>query len=209
METAESVSANINTYRNCTIEINNMSNVYNLINPHFYTYSGYCCHPPQPTISSKKTGVCAFSKTPHTACGSVGVMTYNLFHMEKQVCTERIAILFSVPYNYNHFVNVFGVGVFDITCECNHGLYNYMYYGKDSRQFTSVTADVSGITFNAQTVELRATMSNVGKAIIKLEIVDIPDISPVVEIKQRGECCSKFCPFWCYRYCCTCNCLDK
>nr|XP_055047669.1 DELTA-thalatoxin-Avl1b-like isoform X2 [Misgurnus anguillicaudatus] len=187
MATAESVSAKIDTIRNCTIEINNMSNVYNLINPQDYTYSGSCCDPHPATISSNKTGICAFTKTQFSARGAVGVLTYDLFHIKNQVCTERMAILFSVPFDYTQYVNVLGVGVFDITCECNKGLYDYMYYGKNPRHFTSMRANVSGITYKAQMVELRADMSNVGKAIMKLEIVDIPDGGPVVEIKHCGE----------------------
>ncbi|XP_065133343.1 deep-sea actinoporin Cjtox I-like [Paramisgurnus dabryanus] len=170
MATAESVSAFLDTNRNCTIQIANMSEVYSLINAKVYTFSGYCCHPPQPTISSNKTGVCAITKT-GTARGAVGVLTYDLFHMKNKVCTERIAILFSVPYDYNFYSNYFGIGVIKTARECNETLYNDMYYGSDS-SFTRAKAEESGITHKAQRVELRATMSNVGKAIIKLEIHD-------------------------------------
>ncbi|XP_055049404.2 DELTA-sagatoxin-Srs1a-like [Misgurnus anguillicaudatus] len=171
MATAESVSASLDTIRNCTIEINNMSDIYNLVSPKIYTYSGYCCHPPQPTISTKNTGGCAFTKTAFTACGAVGILTYDLFHMENQTCTERIAILFSVPYDYNIYENFFGIGVFTTDRECNEALYNEMYY-ESSPSFTRGKAKESRITYKAQRVELRATMSNAGKAIIKLEIHD-------------------------------------
>ncbi|XP_055049405.2 tereporin-Ca1-like [Misgurnus anguillicaudatus] len=170
MATADSVLANIHTNRNCTIEINNMSDVYCLNKPKFYTYSGSCWHPPQPTISCKKTGICAFTKIGFTACGAVGVLTYDLFHMENHECTDRIAILFSVPFN-GLYDNTFGVGVITTDRECNEGLYEKMYYESDNR-FIRGKAKEGGITYNAQRVKLEATMSNVGKAIIKLEIHD-------------------------------------
>nr|XP_055049288.1 uncharacterized protein LOC129434378 isoform X1 [Misgurnus anguillicaudatus]XP_055049289.1 uncharacterized protein LOC129434378 isoform X1 [Misgurnus anguillicaudatus] len=171
MATAESVSAFLDTNRNCTIQIANMSEVYSLNNAKVYTYSGYCCDPPQPTISSNKIDVCAFTKTANTACGAVGVLTYDLFHTKNQECTERMAIMFSVPYDYNLYSNYFGIGGFKMDHECNEALYNHMYYGNDSN-FIRAIADVAGITYKTSRVEIRATMSNVGKAIIKLEIHD-------------------------------------
>ncbi|XP_055049277.1 conoporin-Cn1-like [Misgurnus anguillicaudatus] len=154
--------------KNCTIQITNLSDVYKLIKPQVYTSSGYCCDPPQPTISSNKTEVCTFTKTPGTTFGAVGVLTYDLFHMENQLCTERIAIMFSVPNNYNLNNNIMGVGVFENTCECDKALYQSMYEGKDAHGNT----EVSGIIYKAQMVELRATMSNADEAIIKVEIHD-------------------------------------
>nr|XP_055049405.1 DELTA-sagatoxin-Srs1a-like [Misgurnus anguillicaudatus] len=171
MQTADSVSANINCNRSCTIEINNMSEDYCLNNPKVYTYSGCCWHPPQPTISTNKTGICAITKIAFTACGAVGVLTYDLFHLKNEECTERIAILFSVPFNYNFYDNIFGIGVIMPTCECNEALYKKMYYEIDN-SFIRGKAKVSGIPYSAQRVKLEATMSNVGKAIIKLEIHD-------------------------------------
>nr|XP_055047535.1 uncharacterized protein LOC129433098 [Misgurnus anguillicaudatus] len=171
MATAESVSANITTIRNCTIQITNMSNVYNLINPQVYTFSGYCCDPPQPTIRSNKTGVCAFTKTQYSARGAVGVLTYDLYHTENEACSERIALLFSVPFDYILYYNMFAVGVLEISRECDKALYHCMYEGKQTG-FIRENAMVSGITYKGETVELKATMSNLAKAIINLEIRD-------------------------------------
>lgn len=171
MATAESLSTSLDSNRNCKIEINNMSDVYSLINPQVYTFSGYCCHPPQPTISTKNIGLCAFTKIGLTACGTVGVLTYDLCHMEKKECTDRIAILFSVPFDYNFYDNIFGIGVITTTRECNEALYNEMYY-ESSGSFTRGKAKESGISHKAKSVDLRATMSNAAKAIIKVEIHD-------------------------------------
>ncbi|XP_073720686.1 tereporin-Ca1-like [Misgurnus anguillicaudatus] len=171
MATAESVSTRIDTIRNCTIEINNMSNIYNLINPKVFTFSGHCCSLPEPTISSNKTGICAFTKTEFSARGAVGVLTYDLCHMENQACSERMALLFSIPFDYVLYDGMWAVGVFDITRECDKALYYSMYEGKQTG-FIRENAKVSEITYKGETVELKATMSNVDKAIIKLEIRD-------------------------------------
>ncbi|XP_073720794.1 DELTA-stichotoxin-Hcr4a-like [Misgurnus anguillicaudatus] len=169
MQTADSVSANIDRIRSCTIEINNMSEAYSLNNPKFYMCSGCCWHPPQPTISFKNIGVCAFTKIAFTAFGAVGVLTYDLC-LENQECTDRMAILFSVPFNglYN---NTFGVGVISTDRVCNEAMYEKMYYENDN-SFIRGKAKDGGITYNAQRVKLEATMSNAGKAIIKVEIYD-------------------------------------
>ncbi|XP_065135056.1 uncharacterized protein [Paramisgurnus dabryanus] len=173
MQNAESVSATLTTNRNCTMEITNVSSVYCLINPKVHMFSGFSCHPPQPTIRSSKSEVCSFTKSENTATGAVGVMTYDLFHMQNRMCTQRMAILFSVPFDYSRYKNVLGVGLFESSRGCDKALYNHMYDGKDFSQFTRVDAAGSGVTHKAQGVELRATMSNVGKAIIKLEIYDM------------------------------------
>lgn len=172
MQNAESVSATMSTNRNCTVEITNISSVYCLINPKVYMSSGYSCHPPQPTIRSTKTEVCSFTKNDNTATGAVGILTYDLFHMQNRMCTERMAILFSVPFDYQRYKNVLGVGLFESGRGCDKALYNHMYEGKDLSQFTRIEAAGSGITHKAHNVELRATMSNVGKAIIKMELYD-------------------------------------
>eukprot|EP00067_Danio_rerio_P017527 XP_003198166.1 DELTA-actitoxin-Aeq1c-like [Danio rerio] len=172
MQTAEAVSATINTNRNCTVEITNISSAYCLINPKVCMTSGFSFHPPQPTIRTAKTEVCSFTKDDNTATGAVGVLTYDLFHMQNHMCTERMAILFSVPYDYHLYKNVLGIGIFESSRECNKALYKHMYEGKDFSQFTRVDAGGSGVLHRGKKVDLRVTMSTVGKAILKLEVYD-------------------------------------
>ncbi|CAB1341725.1 unnamed protein product [Coregonus sp. 'balchen'] len=171
-ENAEAVSATLTTNRNCTIEITNVTTGYCLINPKVYMSSGYCYHPPQPTVRTTKTEVCSFTKDDDTATGAVGVLTYDLFHMQSRVCSERMAIMFSVPYDYNFYKNWLGVGVFEVARACDKQLYNHMYNEKDFSKFARSEARGSGVEYKAQHVDLRATMSNVGKSIIKVELYD-------------------------------------
>ncbi|XP_030649015.1 DELTA-sagatoxin-Srs1a [Chanos chanos] len=171
-ETAEAVSATLTTNRNCTVEITNISGSYCLINPKVHMTSGFCFHPPQPTVRSTKTEVCSFTKDDNTATGAVGVLTYDLFHMQNRLCTERLALMFSVPFDRNLYKNYLALGIFENHRSCDKDLYNHMYEGKDFTQFTRVEAGGSGVTYKGTHVDLRATMSDMGKAIIKLEIYD-------------------------------------
>ncbi|KAJ7992375.1 hypothetical protein DPEC_G00277870 [Dallia pectoralis] len=171
-ENAEAVSATLSTGRNCTVEITNVTSAYCLINPKVYMSSGFCHHPPQPTVRITQTEVCSFTKDDDTATGAVGVLTYDLFHMQRRVCSERVAVMFSVPYDYNFYKNWLAVGVFEATRPCDKQLYKHMYQEKDFSNFARSEANGSGLEYKANDVDLRATMSNVGKAIVKLELYD-------------------------------------
>ncbi|KAI3359557.1 hypothetical protein L3Q82_013958, partial [Scortum barcoo] len=171
-ETAEAVSATLTTNRNCTIEITNVSGSYCLINPKVYMTSGFCQHPPQPTVRTTKTEVCSFTKDDNTATGAVGLLTYDLFHMQSRVCSERMAIMFSVPFDHNLYKNKLAVGVVENSHACDKHLYNQMYDGKDLSNFACSEATGSGLEYKATYVDLRASMSSVGKAIVKVELYD-------------------------------------
>ncbi|XP_071781871.1 uncharacterized protein LOC139932079 [Centroberyx gerrardi] len=176
-ETAEAVSATLTTNRNCTIEMTNVSSNYCLINPKVYMAKGFSQHPPQPTIRTTNTEVCSFTKDDNTATGAVGVLTYDLFHMQSRVCSERVAIMFSVPFDHNLYKNRLAVGVFELSRDCDKHLYDQMYDGKDLSKFTrsgtnGCGTNGSGLEYKATYVELRATMSDIGKAIVKVELYD-------------------------------------
>ena len=77
-----------------------------------------------------------------------------------------------MPFDYNLYKNWFGVGVFEVACACDKNLYKRMYYDNNFRKFTCTEASGSGIEYKSTQVDLRATMSNVGKAIVKVELYD-------------------------------------
>lgn len=134
--------------------------------------SGFCKHPPQPTIRSNAAEVCSFIKDDHTATGSVGLLTYDLFHKQSKVCSERMAIMFSVPYDRNLYKNRLAVGMVNQSQACNEKLYDQMYDGKGLTVFSRCENSSNGLVVNAQYVDLRATMSTNGKAIVKVEVYD-------------------------------------
>lgn len=133
---------------------------------------GFCHHPPQPTVRTTKTEVCSFIKDDNTATGAVGVLTYDIFHMQSRVCSERMAIMFSVPYDRNFYKNWLAVGVIELSRDCDEQLYTHMYEGKDLSQFTRAEGNGTGVNYKAAHLDLRATMSSIGKAIVKVELYD-------------------------------------
>lgn len=133
--------------------------------------NGFTFNPPQPTLRSNKTELCSFTKDDNTASGAVGVLTYELFHMRNRQCNELIAVMFSVPYDYNVYKNWLGLGIYEHTCDCDEKLFKLMYY-EEEKNFIRKEADGSGLKYAGKTVDLRATMSNEGKALIKLELYD-------------------------------------
>ncbi|XP_056153663.1 DELTA-actitoxin-Afr1c-like [Lampris incognitus] len=171
-ETAESHAAVLPTNRNCTVEITNVSSFFCLHNPKVYMDSGFSFSPPQPTVRTAKTEVCSFTKDDNTASGAVGILTYELFDMRNRHCNELVAIMFSVPFDYNLYKNWLGVGIFEHTRPCDEKLYKHMYYEKDFTNFVRQEANGSGVMYAGRMVDARATMSSEGRAIIKVELYD-------------------------------------
>ncbi|XP_068606380.1 bryoporin-like [Brachionichthys hirsutus] len=171
-ETAESVSASLTTNRNCTVEINNVSDSYCLINPKVFMSSGFSQHPPQPTVRPATAEVCSFTKDDHTAKGAVGLLTYDVLHVPSRRISNRLAIMFSVPYDRNLYENRLAVGVVEKSRCCDKSLYNQMYDGKDLTNFSRSESGRcgTGLLHKANDVDVRATMSSVGRAILKVEL---------------------------------------
>lgn len=80
--------------------------------------------------------------------------------------------MFSVPYDYNMYKNWFAVGMYDQGKECNESLYKEMYYNKEQKGFIREEAHGNGITFEGKQLDIKATMSPMGRAIMKVELWD-------------------------------------
>ncbi|XP_037547206.1 DELTA-actitoxin-Ate1a [Nematolebias whitei] len=171
-ETAESHSASLTTNRNCTVEVTNVSSAYCLINPKVHMESGFPFSPPQPTVRTTKMELCSFTKDDNTATGAAGVLTYELLNMQTRQSSELMAVMFSVPFDYNFYKNWLGVGIFERSRACDKKLFDLMYNDKDFSGFIRQEANGSGVTYKGQALDVRATMSDEGKAIIKLELYD-------------------------------------
>ncbi|KAI4899034.1 hypothetical protein NFI96_007144 [Prochilodus magdalenae] len=157
------ISQAINTNRNVSIEITNKSSKYILTNPRTYTNRGYCYHPPQPTITKDVHQVCSFSKTAHTACGSSGVLMYQILNKEKKDVGE-LAIMFSVPFDYNWNKNMFALGIYNANHPCDDKLFNEMY--KRTGPFTRGAGCVPSY-FKHATVQLLLKKPNLDPAVLK------------------------------------------
>lgn len=137
-----------------------------------YLDSGNCHSPPQPTVRPLKTEVCNFTKSSAKTSGAVGVLTYDLFERHSNSAKEKVAIMFSVPYDYNLYQNWFAVGLYDKDKEVNESLYKEMYYNKDQDKFVREEAKGCGITYEGRSLDIKATMSPMGRAIMKVEVWD-------------------------------------
>lgn len=135
-----------------------------------YMDKGFPYSPPQPTVRTQRGEVCSFTKDDHTPSGAVGVLTYELFQMRTKNCTDMMAVMFSVPFDYNLYKNWAAIGIFPKATPTDEKLYDLMYNGKGS--FVRHKADGGGLEYSGGEVDLAATMSDEGHAIIKLEIHD-------------------------------------
>ncbi|KAL7371969.1 hypothetical protein ABVT39_007895 [Epinephelus coioides] len=170
-ESAEALAANLKSRRNVTIEITNLSSNYCLIDPKVFLDNGHVHSPPQPTVRSMKTEVCNFSKGSGKTSGAVGVLTYDLYHQQHGV-TEKMAIMFSVPYDYNIYQNWAGLGIYEKGQECNEALYKEMYYEKEQKRFLRDEAKGNGFTYVGRNLDIKGIMSPMGRAIMKVEVWD-------------------------------------
>ncbi|XP_066509574.1 DELTA-actitoxin-Afr1c-like [Hoplias malabaricus] len=168
--TTEQIARSVETNRNVTIQITNYSRMYTLANPRTHTTSGYCYNSPQPTFPPCVKEVHSFSKTAHTACGAVGVLTYQIL-TEGQECVGELVIMFSVPYDYIQYENIYVLGIFKPHIQCDDALFNQMYYEKGPFQREKGTG--SCLTYSGKEGVVKGTMSPQGKSIMKVEFWDV------------------------------------
>ncbi|XP_008294304.1 actinoporin-like protein [Stegastes partitus] len=173
-ETAEAVAADVDRKRSVTIEIGNITNNYCLLNPKVFLENGETYNPPQPTVRPQKTEVCTFTKSKGKATGSIGVLTYDLFERSQNDYIETLAIMFSVPWDYNLYKNWFAVGIYKKGRNCDKDLYKEMYYEKKQQEhgFVREEAIGSGINYVGNYLDIRATMCPLENSIMKVEVWD-------------------------------------
>ncbi|XP_019730004.1 uncharacterized protein LOC109518546 isoform X2 [Hippocampus comes] len=171
MESAEALAANQKSRRNVTIEITNLTNGFVLRRPRVHLESGDCHSPPQPTVRPMRTEVCNFNKTDAAASGAVGVLTYEIH--ERGSAAAKLAIMFSVPYDFTFYKSWMGVGIFPTDRETDGKLYKEMYENKEQRGFVRQLANGNGLTYESGKMDVKVNMSPLGRAIMKVELWDL------------------------------------
>lgn len=136
--------------------------------------SGETYNPPQPTVRHLMTECCTFTKSSSSATGATGVLTYDLYDNSRRASTEFLAIMFSVPWDYNLYKNWFAVGIYKQGRACDEALYKEMYYEKKQKEhgFVREEAIGSGINYVGNYVDVKATMNPLGSGIMKVEVWD-------------------------------------
>ncbi|XP_066507591.1 DELTA-stichotoxin-Hcr4a-like [Hoplias malabaricus] len=167
--TIEQISSNVDTNRNVAIQISNFSTKYILKNPRVFTSSGYSHSPPQPTVRKGTMESCSFTKNPEKAYGCVGVLTYDVCTNNKSDAVCRLAIMFSVPYNYTRYENWFALGIFDANRGCDESLFNLMYY-ESGGPFIRDNCSGNEQKYSNTNLIVKGTMSPRAKAILKMEL---------------------------------------
>ncbi|XP_059827356.1 hydra actinoporin-like toxin 7 [Hypanus sabinus] len=164
----EEIMQTVDSTRCVGIEISNKSRCNILTEPATYNYSGRVHSPPPPTIDWGQKGVCIFIKTPHTACGAVGVLSYNFGN-------SQISLMVSNPYDYSSYSIEYALYVHDQTTSTDYNLYNKMYNElTESDYFTKASLGKcnSCQIISKKGIYVSATMSNEQKAILKIDIRD-------------------------------------
>ncbi|XP_070703500.1 DELTA-thalatoxin-Avl1a-like [Pempheris klunzingeri] len=159
------------THRQCTVYISNECSKHTLCNPRVHTESGRCFIPLPPTIKPSATGDALFSKTANTARGSVGVFTYDLLNNSTKESTEKIAVMFKVPFDLNLKSTQYALGLFGISTECDRDLFREMSKNTNTT-FIRGKAKGPSLTHTNDTVTMVATMSDCYQPVIRLQVSD-------------------------------------
>ncbi|KAK0133520.1 DELTA-sagatoxin-Srs1a [Merluccius polli] len=130
--------------------------------------SGRVDTPLPSVIEVATTGRAVFTKTTGTATGAVGVFTYDLVNSGSETLC-KIAVMFSVPFDFDFYDNLFAVGVFESNVECDYELYDLMYY-KPQRGFLRDLALHDHRKFKHGDIVIEASMTNTATPHLKVTV---------------------------------------
>ncbi|KAM6904764.1 DELTA-thalatoxin-Avl1a-like [Xenentodon cancila] len=156
--------------RQCFVEIQNKSSLCCLTDPIIHLVSGSSESPLPPTLKSSEAGSARFVKS-FGARGSVGVFTYNLIQESTKQYRGKIAVMFSVPYDFNLYSNWYAIGMFGREKLCDKDLFDEMYKGGE-KGFVRGKAKGPSLTYRGDHVTIRASMSDSYKPVLKVDICD-------------------------------------
>ncbi|XP_030296516.1 bryoporin-like [Sparus aurata] len=171
--TEEAVTA-APTHRHCSIQITNKSCHYTLRYVGVHLVSGFCARPLplkiKPGYCYCSSGSALFSKTAGAARGAAAVFSYDLYNKSTGRSDGRIAVMFSVPFDFNLYSSWYAVGVFDKSTTCDSDLYNQMY-NSTGHMFTRAAAG-HRLDHDSDQVSITALMTISSQTILSLQVRD-------------------------------------
>ena len=135
-----------------------------------YQLSGGCTIPLESVIKPGANESSLFAKTPCLLRGVVGVFTYDL-SLYGTLTSDKMAVMFSVPFNFSVYENWFAVGVFNRKKKCDYDLYYEMYYNNES-SFVRGKAKDGALTYAHGKVVIKAWMSDTYTPLLKVIVSD-------------------------------------
>lgn len=133
--------------------------------------SGKCCVPLPPSIGPEKSGEALFTKSRMKSNGSVGVITYDLLDTATKKSSQKVAVLFKVPFNQKQSPSMYALGIVDISTVCDQDLCTEMSKGT-TEAFVRGKAKGPGLTRVGQNVTIKASMCSGREAVMKVEVCD-------------------------------------
>ena len=137
-----------------------------------FLVSGGCSVPLPPQIKKRSKASANFTSTLLTACGSVGVFTYDLVHDQHRDYNAVLAVMFSVPFDYNLYSNWCGAGILNRGTECDKDLFDLMYYGSEMG-FVRVKGGAAARTFKGEIVEVAVNITDSSRAVLTVEVKEL------------------------------------
>ncbi|MEM7013869.1 MAG: hypothetical protein AAF585_20600 [Verrucomicrobiota bacterium] len=165
---AQQTHATIDQDRSCVIILENELGI-DLVKPKFYCFSGGLTGVPLVIAadpkdgSSKSVGVIGAKKTAGTATGAVGVVTY-----EVEGSDFRIAICYSVPYDYGSYENWFKFQIVSKNTPIDKALYQDMYYNYHQKTLGDIAAADGGYAEWVNGYHMSGTMGTSGNCELRL-----------------------------------------
>lgn len=142
-----------------------------------HLHSGQCKEHLPSNIPPDADGSAQFAKIAGTATGSVGVFTYDMTRDEEN---KKMAIMWSVPFDYNVYSNWYAMGIYDDSNRtCDSLLFKEMYYHKNSQSFSRYQSDNRSETYQRDNVRIKCKMTNCCEPTL---IIDITSTEPVQDL---------------------------
>jgi hypothetical protein len=168
-EELEKILNSMNVIRKIAIAIVNNTEK-KLINPKYYLEDGEIKRTDL-TIYEKEVGFVASRKTEYSVFGTWGVVTYEIENTNK-----KLAIMWSVPYNYSIYENWFKLAIINLDNQTNKNLLDDMYYNKGMTKGKVKNAASGSQTWQQEGYILEGIMGTGGSATLNMSIKTDSDL---------------------------------